>query len=44
MQYIAEVTTMGVQVKEYDGWASWPKFRVFDHEPTDEELDELAQS
>lgn len=42
MQYIAQVTPIGVQVKEYDGVASWPKFKVFDHEPTDEELAKLT--
>lgn len=42
MKYIAQVTPMGIQVKEFDGVASWPKFKVYDHEPTDEELEELA--
>lgn len=41
MKYIAEVTPVGVQVKEYDGWASWPKFKIYNHEPTDTELAEL---
>lgn len=42
MNYIAQVTPMGVQVKEYDDVASWPKFKVYDHNPTDEELEELS--
>lgn len=44
MQYIAQVTPFGVQVKEYDGVASYPKFKVYDHEPTDEELEQLQAS
>jgi hypothetical protein len=42
MNYIAQVTPMGIQVKEYDGVASWPKFKVYNHELTDDELEELA--
>lgn len=44
MNYIAQVTPMGIQVKEYDGHASWPKFKVYDHEPSDEELELLNDS
>jgi len=44
MQYIAQVTPMGVQVKEYDGVASWPKFKIYDHEPTEDEITELMES
>lgn len=42
MQYIAQITPMGIQVKEYDGVTLWPKFKVYDHEPTDNELEELS--